>query len=271
MSVRVTCLLHRTYSQRQPAWSRATRLPGWREAVNVKTTQGDKYLPGAPARRYTKLGAVMRRWRDAWRDIRDSLLSGARHQKKAAWRSDRQAPAAAAPVAHDRRKPNRAELPTVGSDPPEHNPVPPADEVAQALAVLRDQLLHELDGADVKAAEVRVIVQKHRRRNRPRLDVDSRPGAVHGELAWDLHRLIAWSGDAIADVAEALETHGSEVDKAALELLRDEVAALEIDLAVLNGHLADAVDWDSEFDRLLSGEVAPFDEPADDEDSKNDL
>jgi hypothetical protein len=122
----------------------------------------------------------------------------------------------------------------------------------------------------VKGAEIRVIVHKRGHRSCPRLDLESKPGPAGGELALELRRLIAWSGGTIADVAEALETHGSDLDKSARELLRDEVESLELDLAMLNVQLADPVDWDTEFERLLDGEVAPFDDPAGEEDDDND-
>ena len=63
-----------------------------------------------------------------------------------------------------------------------------------------------------------------------------------------------------------LETRGADLDENARELLNDELAALEVDLATLNVHLADPVDWDNELGCLLAGEVAPFDDPVGDED-----
>ena len=91
-----------------------------------------------------------------------------------------------------------------------------------------------------------------------------------GELVWELRRLIASSGGTIADVAQALETRGADLDEHARELLNDELAALEVDLATLNVHLADPVDWDNEFECLLAGEVAPFDDLVGDEDDQSD-
>lgn len=172
--------------------------------------------------------------------------------------------------AHDRRAPSAAEHSTSLSDTGQRKLVPSPDAVSQAIAVLRDRLLHELGRAEVRAAEIRLTVQKHGHRSYPRLDLSSRPGAVGGELALELRRLIAWSGGTIADVAEALETHGLDLDESARELLRDEVEALEIDLALLNVRLAEPVDWDREFERMLGGEIAPFDDPAGDEDDEND-
>jgi hypothetical protein len=85
-----------------------------------------------------------------------------------------------------------------------------------------------------------------------------------------LRRLIAWSGGTIADVGRTLEARGADLDENARELLRDELAALDVDLATLNVQLADPVDWDSEFGFLLAGEVAPFDDLAADEDGDED-
>lgn len=104
----------------------------------------------------------------------------------------------------------------------------------------------------------------------PRPDSSSTDEAGDGELVWKLRRLIAWSGGAIGDVARALEDRGAELDDKARKLLSDEVAALDVDLATLNAILADLVDWDREFECLLAGEVAPFDDPAGDEEDEHD-
>lgn len=240
----------------------------------MSTIRGNKNLPVADAQSFTKLKALMQRWHDALGEIRDSLLSGDRRQRIVAQRRDRRAPECATrgqltEVADDG--------PGIGADPPigdgdtrERELVPLPDDHLQALAVMCDRLLQELDGAGVKAAEIRFVVHKHEHPSYPRLDPGSPAGAGDGELVWELRRLIAWSGGTIAYVTRALETRGADLDENARELLKDEIAALDVDLATLNVHLDDPVDWDSEFECLLAGEVAPFDDLAGDDDDEND-
>ncbi len=148
--------------------------------------------------------------------------------------------------------------------------VPLPDERSQALAVLCDRLLQELGGGDVRAAEIRFVVHKNEHAGQPRLDAASVAGPATGELVWELRRLMAWSGGAIADVARALEIRGADLDDNARALLQDELAAVDAELATLNVHLSDPVDWDREFEFLLAGEVAPFDDFGADEDDDSD-
>jgi hypothetical protein len=83
---------------------------------------------------------------------------------------------------------------------------------------------------------------------------------VDGDLIWELRRLLAWSGGTIADVTQALELRGGELDAAARALLQDEVDALDSDLELLRTVLTDRMDWDKAYERLLAGEIAPLDE-----------
>jgi hypothetical protein len=85
-----------------------------------------------------------------------------------------------------------------------------------------------------------------------------------------LRRLLAWSGGAIADVARAIETRGAELDESARDVLREEIDSLIADVDTLNLYLAEPVDWNTEFGCLLSGEVAPFEDPVADEDDETD-
>jgi hypothetical protein len=233
----------------------------------MRITSGNEDLPGADAERFTKLKALMHRWTE----VLPSLLPGDRRQKIDTARPDCSAPGPQLThAADDRREPIGADLPATDGEPRERQLVPLPDERSQALAVLCDRLLQELDGADVKAAEIRFVVHKDENSGCPRLDPGMVAGAGDDELVRELCRLIAWSGQSIADVVRALETRDGALDEHARELLRDELAALDVDLATLNLHLPDPVDWDSELECLLAGEVAPFDDLARDEDDEND-
>jgi hypothetical protein len=239
--------------------------------------RGNENLRGADAQRSTKLKTLVHRWHEALAEIRDSRLSGDLRQRIDARRRDRRAPDRAlggqlVQAAGDNPDPEliRADPPASESDAPGRELLALPDERSQALAVLCDRLLQELDAAEVKAAEIRFVVRRDEHPNYSRLDPGSAVDHADGELVWELRRLLAWSGGAIADVARALDTRGADLDEIARELLRDEVATLDVDLATLNVHLADPVDWDSEFECLLAGEVAPLDDLAADEDDEND-
>jgi hypothetical protein len=205
----------------------------------------------------TRLKALLRRWREALTQIRGSRHATAGELPEAA-------------VATSEVEPIAPDALDADDDVRERELVPLPDERSQALAVLCDRLLHELDGDDVKAAEIRFVVHRHEHPGQPRLDSGSVADPSAGELAWELRRLIAWSGGAMADVARALEIRGDDLDETARALLQDELAALDVDLATINVHLADPLDWDREFECLLAGEVAPFDDFAGDEDDDTD-
>ena len=97
-------------------------------------------------------------------------------------------------------------------------------------------------------------------------------GGVEGDLVWELRRLLAWSGGTIADVTQALELRGAELDANARALLQDELEALVSDLALLSAVLTEGLDWDRAYARLLAGEIPPFEKPAPEEDEdENDV
>jgi len=156
-------------------------------------------------------------------------------------------------------------------EPPE--PVPLPEERSQALAAMIEMLLRQFDDEQAGAAEIRLVVHKRdelptESTSRPRLD--SRP-AVDGEdeeLILELRQLLALSGGTIADVAHALERRGEDVDREDRKLLQDEIRALEVDIAVLKAVMADPVDWEGEFKRLLADGVPPFEGDDNDHDDE---
>jgi hypothetical protein len=218
----------------------------------MSTTRGNENY----AEDSTKLAALLRRWRDAFTQIRGSRRSTGSDSAQAADVTPAIVP----------------DAPARGGDGDacERQLVPLPDQRSQALAVLCDRLLQELDGDDVSAAEIRFVVHRNEHPGHPRLDAESAAAPGAGELAWELRRLIAWSGGAIADVARALEIRGADLDDTARALLQDELAALDAELATVSVHMSDPVDWDRELDCLLAGEVAPFDDFGADEDDDSD-
>ena len=139
---------------------------------------------------------------------------------------------------------------------------PPPEERAQALARVCEALLQQFDDEQAGAAEIRLVVHKRETEpvSAPRIDPAEPVNAEGEELLWELRRLLASSGGSIADVAHALERRGDEVDRKGLDLLQDEVGAIEVDIAVLKTLLSDPIDWDAESRRLLAGEVPPFED-----------
>jgi hypothetical protein len=145
------------------------------------------------------------------------------------------------------------------------SPTSPPGERAEALAAVCQELLRQFDDEQAGAAEIRLVVHKRdelstapasgpRSSSRPAADADYR------ELVWELRYLLASSGGTIADVAHTLEGLGDEIDRKGRDLLKDEVRAIEVDIAVLKTILSDAVDWDAECKRLLADEVPPFED-----------
>jgi len=243
----------------------------------MRTTCGHENILGADARHASQLKTLLHRWHETLADICDSrLCRDLRDRIDARRRGHRAcdyAPSGQLPqVAGDIRDPEPLgeASPAGDGDARDRQLVPLPSDRSQALAVVCDRLLQELDAAEVTGAEIRFVVRKDEHPNYPHLEAGWVAEAAEGELVFELRRLIAWSGGAIADVAHALEERGAELDEGALGLLKDEFAALDVDLATLGAHLADAVDWDRELGCLLAGEVAPFDDLAADENDEHD-
>ncbi len=84
-------------------------------------------------------------------------------------------------------------------------------------------------------------------------------------LVLRLRWLLTQSSGTIADVAHQLETRAADVDDAARQQLRDDVLVLDEELALLKALLLPPIDWDAEHERLLAGEIPPFEDYADEE------
>jgi hypothetical protein len=241
----------------------------------MRTTRGKKIFSRHETRRSTQLNALLERWFDACRIARRRVadLRGSRPSARPRQLADTHSlgPGAAHP------DPGPA-IP----DPPRIEPNPATggaaalqselsslpDDRAEALAALCDRLLQELSGPEVKAAEIRFVIHKHDRPTVPPMDPDADPGC--GELAWELHRLIASAGGTLADVVHALDLRGPDLTERGRELLQDEVTTLDDDLSLLKAHLAGPTDWDAALECLLGGEIAPFDDLYPDEETETD-
>ncbi len=241
----------------------------------MKLSSGTKNLSDTSTQRRAKLKELIYRWQQGLNDIRVALLAGDRRRRTKRDRRDLLVPDDAAadqltPLADVAPEPVIDGPLTSDGDTETAEAAPSTDERAQALAEVCARLLEDLDGEEVRAAEIRFVVHKHDHPGRPRLDPGSAERVSDGELVLELRRLLAWSGGAIADVARALETRGADLDESAREFLREEIEALDADVDTLNVYLADPINWDGELGCLLAGEVAPFDDFAGDEDDETD-
>jgi hypothetical protein len=147
---------------------------------------------------------------------------------------------------------------------------PTRPEGSEALAKAWEQALQEFGRKEVTAADIRFTVYKRRRQGevasephaqaRPAAEMHRGPAAEAqaGKLLPQLRWLLTKSSGTIAEVAHRLETRGVEIDDDAREQLQDDLLVLDEELATLKSLLAGPVDWDAEYERLMAGEIPPF-------------
>jgi hypothetical protein len=222
----------------------------------MSTTRGKRIIWSHEIQHSARLESLRDRWLDAYRMVR---------QRVADFRGSR-ATDDLRQVAESR--PSEPDLLSGGEDAQQSELDSLPQDRSEALASLCDRLLRELSGPEVKAAEIRFVIHKHDRPAFAPMDAGVDPAC--GELAWELHRLIASAGATVADVVRALDLRGADLTDNGRELLQDEVTTLDDDLSLLKAHLADPGDWDAALECLLGGEIAPFDDPHADEESDND-
>ena len=92
--------------------------------------------------------------------------------------------------------------------------------------------------------------------------------AIGDELVPTLRWLLTQAGGTIARVAHQLEHRAADIDDDARAQLRDDVLVLDDELATLKALLLGLIDWDSELERLLKGELPPLDTDRDPEDDE---
>lgn len=236
----------------------------------MSSTRGNHSLSNGQPQISIRVEPLVQRWLEAYRYVRGAVRKLRRSRTRDRHTRDR----AGMRLAHATDgspdpQPVEARSLSGGADAPQRDRGSIAER-SDALAALCDRLLRELDGDEVKAAEIRFVVHKPQQAGHPRIDPRSAADLAAGELVWELRRLIAWAGGTLDDVVGALETRAGDLDERGRELLQDEVMALDHDLTALKAHLAGPVDWDAEFDHLLAGEVSPFDDPAANEDDDED-
>lgn len=132
----------------------------------------------------------------------------------------------------------------------------------ESLVSVCEQTLSALGGEESVAVEIRVTVSKQGD-SAERLDgspARQRPVAklVDDELLPRLRLLLSQASGTIADVAHHLETRAADIEEGARAKLRDDVLVLDDELTTVKALLLGAIDWNSELEWLLSGEIPPF-------------
>lgn len=145
-----------------------------------------------------------------------------------------------------------------------HQPPPAQSKPCEELAKVCEQTLTALRRDEPVEVEIRLVVRKKRDSGglvgRSPLRASSLTELAGDELVPRLRWLLTQAGGTIADVAHQLETRGADIDNGARTKLRDDVLALEEELAAIEALLGEPVDWDSEFARLLKDEIPPLDD-----------
>ncbi|HYB30851.1 MAG TPA: hypothetical protein VEF89_29925 [Solirubrobacteraceae bacterium] len=146
----------------------------------------------------------------------------------------------------------------------------------ESLVKVCERTLSALGGEESVAVEIRVTVSKQGDSaelvdgSPPR----QRPVAklVDDELLPRLRLLLSQASGTIADVAHDLETRAADIEDGARAKLRDDVLVLDDELTTVKALLVGAIDWNSELEWLLRGEIPPFegddDGPSADDDQR---
>jgi hypothetical protein len=141
----------------------------------------------------------------------------------------------------------------------------------EALAKACEETLSALDHDDRAAIDIRLAV---RRQGDPGTPADG-PGwdpwdvaeAIGDELLPTLRWLLTKAGGTIGRVAHQLEHRAAEIDDGAREQLRDDVMVVDDELAAVKALLIQLNDWDAELERLMNGELPPFETGTDPQDN----
>jgi hypothetical protein len=157
--------------------------------------------------------------------------------------------------------------PATGSEPRPLAPV--RRDGSDGLASVWEQVRRECGGDDVTAVDICLTI--HKRKQPPQLQPGPSPNHQQsaeleaGELLRWLRRLMTESSGTVANIAHQLETRAADLADDACDQLRDDVLVLEEDIAMLKGLLVTRVDWDAAHERLIAGEVPPFEDDSDDD------
>jgi hypothetical protein len=140
------------------------------------------------------------------------------------------------------------------------------------LALVWEKARQEFGDEDVTAVDIHLTVHRRQQASPPPTygwPTPPDPAKVEaGALLRRLRWLMTESSGTIAYVAHQLESRGVELDDDACDQLHEDVLVLDEDIANLKSLLLPTVDWDAEHERLIAGEIPPFeDEPEEDDDT----
>lgn len=150
-------------------------------------------------------------------------------------------------------------------------------EVGDALAEIRDRHLYrdshpsfEAYVRDRWAIDMQLAVRKQGDPGAPADGQGWDPWdvaeAVGEELVPTLRWLLTQASGTIGRVAHQLEHRAADIDDGARDKLRDDVLVVDDELATVKALLIQLTDWDAELERLLDGELPPFEADKDPED-----
>jgi hypothetical protein len=151
------------------------------------------------------------------------------------------------------------------------SPAQTADTPCEALAKACEETLAALDHDDRAAIDIRLAVRKQgdagASTDGQSWDPWEVADAIGEELLPTLRWLLTQANGTIGRVAHHLEHRAVEIDDSAREQLRDDVMVVDDELAAVKALLIQLNDWDAELERLMNGELPPFQtdtEPQDD-------
>ncbi|HUA44598.1 MAG TPA: hypothetical protein VMA77_05185 [Solirubrobacteraceae bacterium] len=136
----------------------------------------------------------------------------------------------------------------------------------ESLAKACEQTLSALGGGEAVAVEIRVTISKRDSAKLSDASVPRQPPVarlVDDDVLPKLRLLLAQASGTVADVAHHLETRAADIDARALAKLRDDVVVLDDELTTVKALLVGPIDWNSELEWLLSGELPPFEDDGD--------
>lgn len=154
-------------------------------------------------------------------------------------------------------------------------------EVGNAFATINDAWLHRgthqrfdaylHDRWGICRSRGYQLIEAAEGATRPSPDADTPAPGTELEVSKLLSRLrllLTQSSGAIADVVHRVETRAVDLDDDAREQLRDDLMVLDDEFATLKALLVAPVDWDAEHERLLAGEIPPFNDDGDEEEDE---
>ena len=155
----------------------------------------------------------------------------------------------------------------VSGDSLPHTAIP--ETPCEALAKACEETLSALDHDDRAAIDIRLAVRKPgdpgAPADAPSWDPWEVADAIGEELLPTLRWLLTQASGTVGRVAHQLEHRAAEIDDEAREQLRDDVMAVDDELATVKALLIGLNDWDAELERLMNGELPPFESDTDSE------